>query len=146
MQGCAHGAVVFARRGEAVRILFLVLVSGQMSLQLREDSARVVSACASEDRVQQWLRCSLNVHGGENGTGIQAVMRRCAPLRTMPCEHAIRRTRVFAQLLQETATELKMCNALQAPASNGHFGICATCICWLSDSRRYKHPMEPDSR
>ena len=62
---------LFARRDEAVRVLFLVLVSGQMSLQLREDSARVVSTWASEDRVQQWLRCSLNVHGGEDGTRIQ---------------------------------------------------------------------------
>ena len=39
------------------------------------------------------------------------------------------------QLLQETASELKMCNAQQAPASDGHFGICATFICWqCSDS------------
>jgi hypothetical protein len=35
---CEHGAVAFARRDEAVRILFLVLVSGEMLLQSRKES------------------------------------------------------------------------------------------------------------
>ena len=60
---------------------------------------------------------------------IQAVMRRYAALRTMLCEHGIRPHAAFDPAATRNACELKMCNAQQAPDSNGHFAICATCIC-----------------
>ena len=72
------------RRAEAVRILWQVVASGQMLLQLREESRE---SCA-------------HLCGGRDGlcTAVgsvarRAVMRRHAVLHTMLCEHLIRSAR-----------------------------------------------------
>ena len=90
------------RRDEAVRILCLVPISGEMLLQLREDSrARVARTCAADvtDRVQQWLRCSLNVHGSEDGMRMQAAMRTSRVFAQICARHWNRRTRLSIQVL-----------------------------------------------
>jgi len=63
--------------------------------------ARVARTCAADatDRAQQWLRCSLNVHGSEDGMRMQAAMRTSRVFAQICARHWNRRTRLSIQVL-----------------------------------------------
>ena len=120
------------RRDEAVRILCLVLISGEMLLQLREDSRESCAhLCGGSDgscsAMAAWFTECARPWGGHEDSS-------CVEDMTSLMRKSVRAMGISARglrflVLQEIASAFRTCNVQQAPASNRHFGTCTSCRC-----------------